>query len=65
MTMHAPVPSDIEAEALAELIADAKLVPLPRRRVVDLSALPRQRRIIDVPDSTSALTDGYADYGAC
>jgi len=69
MSMRAPVPADVEAEKVAELIADAARVSLHRRPAIDRPAIdpgavPRQHRLpIDITDQTIGLTEGYADYG--
>lgn len=67
--MHVPVPADIDAEALAELIADAYAVPtMPRLRPgaarVVAAALPRPRSPIVISDGAMSLVEGYADYGS-
>jgi hypothetical protein len=58
-----PVPSHVEPDGLAELIADAQLIALPQpsaeRAVVEL---PRQDVVI--PADSVSLVEGYADYGA-
>jgi hypothetical protein len=70
-----PVPADVEANTLAELIADCRGMvagALPSvRRVVDLTRLPTQRGpaiargvVIDIRDHVVALVDGASDYGA-
>lgn len=63
MTLSAPVPADVEPQALAELIADAQWVALPAlsRRS---DPAPRGARVITIPDRTLSLMDGYADYGS-
>lgn len=67
MTTHRTVPSEVEPEALADLIADCSRMPaslLPRRRVIDLRRVPSQRREIVIPDTTQSLVASYTDYGA-
>ncbi|HET7311352.1 MAG TPA: hypothetical protein VFJ17_08505 [Mycobacteriales bacterium] len=54
------MPTDL----LAELIADAQQIVLPRPRVMEL---PRARMPVDeivIPESTVSLVDGYTDYGS-
>jgi hypothetical protein len=52
-------------DRLAELIADAQQIVLPRPRVVVLPNAPRATPVdeIVIPPSTASLVDGYADYG--
>jgi len=61
------MPSATEPTALAELVADARLLPatlLPRpRRVIDLTGR-RPPHVVTIPDSTVSLLDGYCEYGA-
>jgi hypothetical protein len=64
MASNAPlVPSHVEPDGLADLIADAQLIALPQpsaeRAVV---GLPRQNVVI--PADSVSLVEGYADYGA-
>jgi hypothetical protein len=52
-------------DALAELIADARHIVLPKPRAVEPSSGPRESvEEIVIPASTVSLVDGYADYGA-
>jgi hypothetical protein len=55
------MPSDV----LAELIADAQQIVLPRPRVAEApgAAKPMPVDEIVIPPSTVSLVDGYADYG--
>jgi hypothetical protein len=67
------VPSEIEAEKLSDLLADARAIPdaaFPRprrasRSVVDLSMLPVQS-VVDIPESTASLVESaehrFADF---
>lgn len=65
MTLSVPVPADTEPTSLDELIADARRVPVPRPRVVDLTAQPCAPHIVIVPDAGLSLVEGYAEYGSC
>ena len=52
-------------DLLAELIADAQRIVLPRPRVVELPDVPRQHaEEIRIPASTASLVEGLADYGS-
>ena len=55
------MPTDL----LAELIADARQIVLPRPRTVELPRAPKAAPLdeIVIPPSTVSLVDGYADYG--
>jgi hypothetical protein len=50
---------------LADLVADARQITLPRprtpERVTDLTA--PESSALTIPDATVSLMDGYADYG--
>jgi hypothetical protein len=57
-----PVPSYVEPDGLADLIADAQLIALPRPSADSVIAeLPRQTVVI--PAASVSLVEGYADYG--
>ena len=52
-------------DLLAELIADARRIVLPRPRVVELPDVPRQPvDEIRIPESTVSLVEGFTDYGS-
>jgi hypothetical protein len=59
------VPSDVDAEQLADLVADARAIPAaafaraPRRErtVIDLNMLPRQRTVVRIPATTASLVE--------
>jgi len=55
------MPTDL----LAELIADAQHIVLPRPRVVELPSASKAMPVneIVIPPTTVSLVDGYADYG--
>jgi hypothetical protein len=57
------VPSLVEPDALADLIADAQLIPLPRDSAPGLvpDAVPTGRVVI--PPASISLVEGSADYG--
>jgi hypothetical protein len=54
-----------ETAALAELIADAQQIALPRPRagLVDLTAATPPVEI-EIPETVAVLVDGYGDYGS-
>jgi hypothetical protein len=55
----------VATDLLAELIADAKQIVLPKPRVVQLPNSPRPPASeIRIPESTVSLVEGYAEYGA-
>jgi hypothetical protein len=72
--MHRLLPSEIEAEKLSELLADARAIPAAAysrskratRRVLDLGALPVQRTAVKIPDATVSLLNSvehrFADF---
>lgn len=52
-------------DQLADLIADAQQIVLPRPRVVQLPSVPPAPvNEIRIPESTVSLVDSYAEYGA-
>jgi hypothetical protein len=59
------VPSEVEAEQLSDLLDDARAIPAAAfslskgavRRVIDLTALPRQRVAVRIPDATVSLVE--------
>ena len=55
------MPTDL----LAELIADAQQIVLPKPRVVELPGTPPAPvDEIVIPPATVSLVDSYADYGS-
>jgi len=50
---------------LADLVADARQITLPKprtpERLIDLT--PHESADLTIPDATVSLMDGYADYG--
>jgi hypothetical protein len=54
----------VATDLLAELIADAQQIVLPKPRVVELPAARPPVDEIRIPESTVSLVDGYAEYGA-
>jgi hypothetical protein len=54
------MPTDV----LAELIADAQQIVLPRPRAMELPLAPQPVDEIVIPSATVSLVDSYADYGA-
>jgi hypothetical protein len=54
----------VATDLLAELIADAQQIVLPRPRVVQLPSVPPQPvNEIRIPESTVSLVEGYDEYG--
>jgi hypothetical protein len=63
---HLTLPSEVEPESLADLVADCRCIHTPH--VPELCRPPFQPRPavpprVTIPDSTAALLDGMADYG--
>jgi hypothetical protein len=55
----------VATDQLADLIADAQQIVLPRPRVVQLPSVPPAPvNEIRIPESTVSLVEGYAEYGA-
>jgi len=54
----------VATDLLAELIADARQIVLPKPRVVTLPSMPPVVEEIVIPESTVSLVDGYTEYGA-
>ena len=56
------MPTDL----LAELVADAQQIVLPRPRAADGPPAPKMTPVdeIVIPSTTVSLVDGYAEYGA-
>jgi hypothetical protein len=54
----------VTTDPLADLIADARQIVLPKPRVVTLPNAPRTPvDEIRIPESTASLVEGYAEYG--
>jgi hypothetical protein len=51
------------SDLLADLIADAQQIVLPKPRVVEPNA-PQPPAVIRIPETTASLVDGYDDYGS-
>ena len=63
---HLTLPSEIEPESLADLVADCRSIHTPQ--VPELYRMPgeprpRVRPGVSIPDSTAALLDGMTEYG--
>ena len=66
------MPSDTDAAALADLVADARAIPAAAfsvsrcaaRRVIDLTVTPVQRAIVIVPDATMSLVEAAEEQFA-
>jgi hypothetical protein len=63
MTIRCPVPSQVEPDAMADLIADAALIALPRQPAVTAPAEPQPAADVVIPPASMSLLDCYADYG--
>jgi hypothetical protein len=65
VTVHQLVPSEVDAERLADLLADARAIPAaafsPSKTaappVIDLSAVPVQRATMTIPASAASLME--------
>ena len=53
------MPNDL----LADLIADAQQIVLPKPRAVEPPAASEPVDVVVIPESASSLVDGYAEYG--
>jgi len=51
----------IETAALSDLIDDAKHIPMPKPRVIDLT-VPEPRRELVIPAATVTLLEDYELY---
>ena len=70
---HLTLPSEVEPESLAELVADCRSLRHPaaadpasgagRAGHPDGSGAPVGRAGVTIPESTAALLDGMPDYG--
>jgi hypothetical protein len=63
MTTRCPVPSQVEPDAMADLIADAALIALPRQATLTVAAEPQPAGSVVIPPASVSLVDSYADYG--
>jgi hypothetical protein len=69
VTTHRTLPSEVEPDRLADLIADCAQLP---RRFIDLTVqrplrrvlrVPDQRESLTIPATTASMTDGMDEYG--
>jgi len=68
VTIRRLVPSDLEAEKLEDLLADARAIPAAAftrsrhvaRRVIDLT-VPAQRSVMRIPEATRSLVEAGED----
>jgi hypothetical protein len=71
VTTHRTIPSEVEPDQLADLIADCAEMP---DRVIDLTALrahqfhgrlrvPEQREALVIPEGMASMLEGFGDYG--
>jgi hypothetical protein len=63
MTTRCHVPSQVEPDAMADLIADAALIELPRQATVSVAAESQPVAEVVIPPASVSLVDSYADYG--
>jgi hypothetical protein len=69
MTLRPLVPSQIEAERLADLIEDVRAIPAAAfsrstsgvRRAIDLTVIPVQRAVVQIPAASVSLVEA-ADH---
>jgi hypothetical protein len=54
---HPEVPSEVEPRSIADLVADAADVTRHLREV------PRQRRVVTIPEPAVAVVQGLDEYG--
>jgi hypothetical protein len=65
VTLHRLLPTEVQAESLADLLNDARAIPaeafaVSKRaasRVIDLSAVPVQRAAMTIPAATASLVE--------
>jgi hypothetical protein len=68
MTTHRTLPSEVEPEALRELIEDCRSLPpaaLPRPRTIDVDALaaePYPARVVPISQRTAELMADLDEY---
>jgi hypothetical protein len=66
MSALCPVPSQIDPDALSDLIADAQAISLPSGSGVSLGSVagpvPSPRPLV-IPPTSVSLVEGYDDYG--
>ena len=65
MSPHRTLPSEVDAEALAELIDDCRqlppaMLPRPRRPRPVVHPAPT---VIRIPEATASYVEGYGEYG--
>jgi hypothetical protein len=63
MTPSRSVPSQVEPDALAELIADARAIALPHQTAADAAPGRSGSQPVVIPAVSVSLVEGYADYG--
>lgn len=63
---HAALPSEIDPDSLADLVADCADVSshLPHVPAPRVGELPHPRAVVTIPDRAVALVAGLAPYGA-
>jgi hypothetical protein len=63
MSVMRSVPSQLDPSGIDDLIADARLIALPRQDAVDPARAERSETVVISPASLT-LVEGYDDYGA-
>jgi hypothetical protein len=63
MTIRCHVPSRVEPDAVADLIADAALIALPRQASETVTPASQPAPGVVIPPASVSLVDSYADYG--
>jgi hypothetical protein len=63
MTTRCHVPSRVEPDAVADLIADAALIALPRQATLATTSEPQPTPSVFIPPASVSLIDSCADYG--
>ncbi|HEX3907975.1 MAG TPA: hypothetical protein VHW92_08585 [Mycobacteriales bacterium] len=62
MSVIRSVPSQVDANGIDELIADARQIALPRQVTVDLTRAEQPESLV-IPPASVNLVEGYDDYG--
>jgi hypothetical protein len=63
MSARCRVPSQVDPDAVADLIADAALIALPRQETLAAPTVSQPTAGVVIPPASISLIDAYADYG--
>jgi hypothetical protein len=63
MTTRCRVPSQVEPDAVADLIADAAQIALPRQATAGVATESQPAAAVVIPPASVSLVDRSADYG--